>query len=214
MTSTSSAISRPARAGHHGARGGWRAAARLAGSTVTVLASVAAALAIVIAAATHFSRGGQYTAFGHPVMTVLSGSMAPAIRTGDLVVDDPVTARQAGSLQVGQIISVLEAPGSHTVITHRIVAVKVAGGAVGYVTKGDANNAPDATLRRAPEVIGVFRFAIPRGGYALSALHRPLVLGLLLAAPVLWLLAGPLFQLARRMDEPAASGADRQARTP
>jgi signal peptidase len=206
MTSIPSAVAAPG--------AGLRVAARAAGSVLAVLVAMTGALAIVIAIATHFSRGGQYTAFGHPVLTVLSGSMAPAIRTGDLIVDDPVSAAQAASLRPGQIISVLEAPGSHTLITHRIVAVRVAGGSVSYVTKGDANNAPDATLRRAPEVIGVFRFAIPRGGYALSALHRPLVLGLLLAAPVLWLLAGPLFQLARRMDEPAGSGADRQARTP
>lgn len=73
---------------------------------------------------------------------------------------------------------------------------------MGYVTKGDANNAPDSPLRPALDVIGVFWFAIPRGGYILGAVHRPLVLGLLLTSPVLWFLAGPLWQLARRIDEP------------
>jgi signal peptidase len=198
---------------------GWHLAARAASSVAAVLISMTAALAMVIAIASHFSPDGQYRAFGHPVMAVLSGSMTPVIRTGDLIVDGPVTAAQAGHLHVGQIISVLEAPGSHTIITHRIVAVKVVDGAVGYVTKGDANNAPDTTLRRASDVIGVFRFAIPRGGYALSALHRPLVLGLLFASPVLWFLAGPLFRLARRMDEPdarepAESAASAEADTP
>jgi signal peptidase I len=156
----------------------------------------------VVAVATHFSRNGEYTAFGHPVLTVISGSMTPVIRTGDLIVDNPVTPEQASSLQPGQIISVREAPGSQKIITHRIVAVKVGHGTVSYVTKGDANNAPDSTLRPAPDVVGVFRFAVPRGGYVLAALHRPLVLGLLLASPLLLLLAGPLFQLARRMDAP------------
>lgn len=180
---------------------GWRVVARVVSSITTVLVAMAAALAIVIAIATHFSRNGQYTAFGHPVMTVLSGSMTPVIRTGDLIVDNPVMAAQARSLHAGQIISVREAPGSQVIITHRIVAVRVANGAVSYVTKGDANNAPDTPLRPASDVIGVFRFVIPHGGYVLAALHRPLVLGLLLASPVLWFLAGPLFRLARRMDE-------------
>jgi signal peptidase len=198
---------------------GWRVLARVVSSAMTVVVSMVAALAIVLAIATHFSRSGQYMAFGHPVMTVLSGSMTPVIRTGDLIVDNPVTAAQARNLHAGQIISVREAPGSQAIITHRIVAVKVVDGAVGYVTKGDANNAPDTTLRRASDVIGVFRFAIPRGGYALSALHRPLVLGLLFASPVLWFLAGPLFRLARRMDEPdarepAESAASAEADTP
>lgn len=183
---------------HHGLR----AAGRAASAVGVVLLSVAAALATVIAVATHISRDGGYTAFGHPVMTVLSGSMAPVIRTGDLIVDNPVTPAQASTLQPGQIVSVREAPGSQSIITHRIVGVKVAHGIVSYVTKGDANNAPDATPRPASDVVGVFRFAVPRGGYVLTALHRPLVLGLLLASPLLLLLAGQLFQVARRTDGP------------
>jgi signal peptidase len=183
-------------------RNGWRVVTRSVSSIMTVLVSVAAALTIIIAIATHFSRDGEYTAFGHPVMTVLSGSMTPVIRTGDLIADNPVTPAQARNLHVGQIISVREAPGSRSIITHRIAAVKIANGAVSYITKGDENDAPDIPLRPASDVIGVFRFAIPRGGYVLSALHRPLALGLLLASPVLWFAAGPLFQLARRMDEP------------
>jgi signal peptidase len=194
MTSIPSAVAAPG--------AGLRVAARAAGSVLAVLVAMTGALAIVIAIATHFSRDGQYTAFGHPVLTVLSGSMAPAIRTGDLIVDDPVSAAQAASLRPGQIISVLEAPGSHTLITHRIVAVRVAGGSVSYVTKGDANNAPDTTMRAPSDVLGVFRFAIPAGGYVLAALHRPLVLGLLLASPVLWFLAAPLYRLAKRIDQP------------
>jgi signal peptidase I len=183
--------------------GDWRAAGRAASAVGIVLVSVAAALATVIAVATHFSRDGTYTAFGHPVMTVLSGSMTPVIRTGDLIIDNPVTPEQASSLQPGQIISVREAPGSRSIITHRIVGVKLAHGIVSYVTKGDANNAPDKALRPASDVVGVFRFAVPRGGYFLAALHRPLVLGLLLASPLLLLLlAGRLFRFTRRADTP------------
>jgi signal peptidase len=141
-------------------------------------------------------------------MTVLSGSMTPVIRTGDLIVDNPVTAAQARQLHAGQIISVRETPYSHSVITHRIIAVQVHAGVVNYVTKGDANNAPDTVLRPSSDVIGVFRLAVPRGGYILAALHRPLVLGLLLASPVLWFLAAPLYRLARRMDEDPAESAD------
>ncbi len=144
--------------------------------------------------------------FGHPVMTVLSGSMTPVIRTGDLIVEDPVTPAEAEHLHVGQVISVRFAPRSQSVITHRIVAVQVRHGVVSYITKGDANNAADFTPRPASDVIGVFRFAIPRGGYVLADLHRPIVLGLLLTAPLLWLLAGPLIRFGRRPDEPESGG--------
>jgi len=173
-------------------------------STVAVAGlCVVAALAVVVAIATRLSPRGQDTAFGHPAMTVMSGSMAPVIGTGDLIVDNPVSATQASHLRVGQIISFRAAPGSQRVFTHRIVAVRVSRGRVSYVTKGDANNAADFSARPASDVLGVFSFAIPRGGYVLAALHRPIVLGLLLASFVLWMLARPLigFGIRRRQPE-------------
>ena len=102
---------------------------------------------------------------------------------------------------VGQVISFRAAPGSKQVITHRIVAVRDSGGAVSYITKGDANNAADAVARPASDVVGVFHLAIPRGGFVLFALHQPRVLGLLLVSVVLWFLIGPLFRLAGSADE-------------
>lgn len=182
--------------------GAWRWFRRAVSTVAAVTVAIVAALVIVVAIASRMSPQGEYVVFGHPVMTVLSGSMTPVIRTGDLIVDDPVTTEQAAHLQIGQIISFHTAPGSRMIITHRIVAVQVQHGVVSYVTKGDANNSSDVTPRQAADVVGVYRFTVPRGGYVLAALHRPLVLGLLVASPLLWLLAGPLFRLARRPDEP------------
>jgi signal peptidase len=182
----------------------WKFYVNVLSMIMTILVVTVACVSVVVAIATHFSPKGEYTVFGHPVMIVLSGSMAPVIRTGDLVVDDSVSATQAAHLHVGQIISVRDFPGSPTIITHRIVGIETKGGTVAYVTKGDVNNAPDAVPRPASDVIGVFRGAIPRGGYLLNALHQPLVLGLLLASPVLWFIAGPLYRLASEMDEPAS----------
>ena len=166
-------------------------------AVAAVAVSAVAALMIILAVASHQSPAGQFTMFGHPVMTVLSGSMSPVIRTGDMIVDDPVTAAQAGHLQVGQIVTFREAAGSTTMITHRIVAVRDQDGLVSYVTKGDANNAADSPARPASDVVGVFSHDIPRGGYLLADLHRPMVLGLLAAAIALFFAAGPLLRYAR-----------------
>lgn len=187
-----------------GAHDRWRRA--LSGLSTVAVAGlcVVAVLAVVAAIATRLSPRGQDTAFGHPVMTVMSGSMAPVIGTGDLIVDNPVSATQASHLRVGQIISFRAAPGSRRVFTHRIVAVRVSRGQVSYVTKGDANNAADVSARPASDVIGVFSFAIPRGGYVLTAWHRPLVLGLLLASFALWMLARPLISLGTKAPEAGA----------
>lgn len=191
----------------------WRLCVRGVANITTVLFAVIASLAIVMAIATHLSPKGQYVIFGHPLMTVLSGSMMPVIRTGDLIIDDPVTAAQTRHLHTGQIISFRAAPGSQVIITHRIVGMRIANGLVKYVTKGDANNSPDGVLRPAADVVGVFHLSVRRGGYVLSALHRPLVLALLLASPILWFLAGPLYRLARDMDKRESDEVTRTAAT-
>lgn len=171
------------------------------GTLVAVVAVMVAAAVVVIAVATRLSTKEQYTAFGHPVLVVLSGSMSPTIRTGDLIVDNPVSAAGATHLHVGQIATFLEAPGSQTSITHRIVKVLHQDGKVFYVTKGDANNAADAPPRPSSLVVGTYAWKIPRGGYFLFNLHKPIVLGLLLIAPILWFVAEPLRRWARE-DEP------------
>jgi len=176
---------------------------RTLSTVVSVLVALFGGVAIVVAAASHFTSQGEATVFGHPAMVVLSGSMSPVINTGDLIVDDPVTRAQAEHMHVGQIISFFAEPGSQMVITHRIVKVTSVDGQVAYMTKGDANNAPDASPRLASQVIGTYGFKIPRGGYMFNALHRPLVLGLLLASPVLWFVSSLLFQWARETDERA-----------
>jgi len=181
-------------------RAGWRRLLRVLSAACTAGVSSLAALTLVIAVATHLSHRDQVTAFGHPLLTVLSGSMSPVIRTGDLIVDDQVPAATARHLWPGQIISFQAAPGSTVIITHRIVARLVVRGRVEYRTKGDANNAPDTALRPAADVVGLFVASVPRGGYILSALHRPLVPILLLASALLFFLAGPLFRLARDLD--------------
>jgi len=171
---------------------------RALSAIVMVLVSAVAVLAIVVAVASHFSPAGQYKVFGHPVMTIISGSMNPTIPVGDIVVDAPVTAAQASHLHVGQIISFRAAPGSAEIVTHRIVAVRVQNGAVSYITKGDANNSADSTPRPASDVIGLYHFSIPRGGYVLVAMHTPRVLIMLLASALLWIVAGISFWIAAR----------------
>jgi len=186
-------------------RGAGRRSLRVVSTVVTVLVSVLAALAIVIAVAGRMSGNGQAMVFGHPVLSMISGSMTGTISTGDLFVDDQLTAAQAQDLHAGQVITFREQPGSTTLITHRIVAVRTIGGTVAYITKGDANNAADATPRPASDVVGLFRFAIPRGAYVLAALRQPKVIAMLLGSVVLFFLAGSLFS--------AAHGAKNQDRT-
>lgn len=171
---------------------------------VTIVVAVVGTLTLVVAIAAHFAANNEYVVFGHPVMTVLSGSMSPTIRTGDLIIDDQLNADQAAHLHAGQIITFRR---DTRTLTHRIVAVGAAAdGSTQYTTKGDANNVADSTPVPASSVLGVFHSKISRGGYILDALHRPLVLWLLLASPILWFISEPLRHWARELDEAEHQG--------
>jgi signal peptidase len=207
MATNSDAVLAPTRMGP--SRTAWstaRRAGNVVGTAISVLVVMIGCVGIVIAAATHFAPEGEYTVFGHPTMIVLSGSMAPAINTGDLVIDNSLGAADAGGLQAGQIIS-FRPSATAKVITHRIAQVTSVGGAVAYVTKGDANNAADTTPVAPSQIVGVYNTKVSSGGYILNALHQPLTLAFLLAAPALWFLSGLFFQWAKQVDADDKGGA-------
>lgn len=186
----------------HDRRSVWSVVSSIGSTLLTIVVSVVATLAVVVAVASHLSPNTEYGVLGHPVLSMLSGSMSPTIHTGDLIIDDAVSADQAARLHVGQIITFHRAAGDARTETHRIVDVHNAeDGSVLYTTKGDANNAPDAEPLPSSRVIGVFHSKISRGGYILNALHRPTVLWLLLASPTLWFISDRLRRMAVASEE-------------
>lgn len=91
---------------------------------------------------------------------ILTGSMEPGIKPGDLVLIDK-TAR--GSLREGDIIQFKR--GNYTVV-HRIEKItREEDNQTAYITKGDANNAPDTEAVLEDDVIGRYLFHIPKIGY-------------------------------------------------
>ncbi|KAA1399232.1 signal peptidase I [Aeromicrobium ginsengisoli] len=106
-------------------------------------------------------------AFGITPLVFRSGSMSPAIHTGDLAVARTVDAR---SLDVGDIVSVINADGHR--VTHRLRDMSAEGDARQLTLQGDANQAPDAevyTVTRAERVL----FDVPKAGYVVSAASGP-----------------------------------------
>jgi len=156
-------------------------------AVVVILAFVALSLALLVRP----NAQGMDTIFGHPIFSVASGSMTPAIDTGDLIVDNPVSATQAADLHAGQIISFREsASGANSlIITHRIAAIlpSSSGAGVVYRTKGDANNAPDLGTVAPSQIVGVYSARVPFGAYVLSTLHQPLTFVVLIMIPVVYL---------------------------
>ena len=86
-----------------------------------------------------------------------SGSMAPAIETGDLAVTRPV---ELARLAPGDVVSVIDARGVR--ITHRVVEVDAARNLLRL--KGDANQTADP-LPYATDRADLVLFSVPAGGY-------------------------------------------------
>jgi signal peptidase len=103
------------------------------------------------------------------VLIVQSGSMEPVIHTGSVVIVKP-----AADYKIGDIITFGPNTKTKAPTTHRIADIKVQDGIPIYITKGDANNAPDVKEIRKSEIIGKVLFSVPYAGYAVNAAKQPL----------------------------------------
>ncbi|GAI45652.1 unnamed protein product, partial [marine sediment metagenome] len=112
------------------------------------------------------------------VMTVLSGSMEPAIKMGSVVVVKP-----SDEYKIGDVISFGEITRTKAPATHRIYDIKITEGQPVYITKGDANNAPDQREIPKREVIGKVLFDVPYFGYAVDFAKKPLGFALIIIVP-------------------------------
>lgn len=102
-------------------------------------------------------------AMGAVPLTVLTGSMVPALQPGDLAVVSPIA--DPSSIRVGEIISFRPESGSDLLVTHRVLAVSVLGdGKVQLVTKGDASPSADEPIK-GEQAVGRMEYKVPFAGY-------------------------------------------------
>lgn len=131
---------------------------------------VLVALLLIISA---FPITGNYK-----FMIVQSGSMTPAIKMGSIVIVKP-----AENYKIGDIITFVQYSRTKAPTTHRIYEIKVTEGEARYITKGDANNAPDQKEITKREIIGKVLFSVPYLGYAVDFAKKPLGLALIIIVP-------------------------------
>jgi signal peptidase len=113
-------------------------------------------------------------------MTVLSGSMEPTIKTGSVVITKPVSDYKIGDIITFGPYSKTQAP-----VTHRISDIRVQGGEPVYITKGDANDAPDTREIAKKDIVGKVLFSVPFVGYAVDFARKPVGFILIIAVPAL-----------------------------
>ncbi len=135
---------------------------------------------------------------------VVSGSMAPAIPVGAVVVLHPAAA---ADLAVGDIITFArpERPGEF--VTHRIAAIEGGAADRAFVTKGDANPLPDTWRVRGAGQGWRVALIIPRLGVVMSLLRGPWGRLALLGVPGLGLAFHFLADIWRPARRPAGGHA-------
>ena len=167
--------------------------------TVKVLVN-AVLLSTILMAALVFSISSLPALLGFKTMVVTSGSMGPAIRTGDSVIIRPTPPESLavgfkdGFIRVGDVIT-FKPFGAGGMVTHKVIAIKEMQGDTFFQTQGDANNAPDADLVAGGAVYGKAAMTLPRFGYVLHFIATPLGSILLLILPVLILMAREIQEL-------------------
>ncbi|MCZ9635234.1 signal peptidase I [Rhodococcus sp. BH5] len=102
---------------------------------------------------------------GGAALRVVSGSMEPTIRAGDIIVVRGIGPDDSDMLSLGSVVTFQPYPNDATLVTHRIVQVNISeDGRINYITKGDANRIEDAAIS-IKQVRGKYLYRVPFMGY-------------------------------------------------
>jgi len=96
---------------------------------------------------------------------VLTGSMAPAINTGDVILTTPITRKEP---KIGDVVAYQAKRfngQSVAVFSHRIIGGDINSG---FIVKGDSNKSPDTQKPKRGDILGVVIFVIPFIGNLLT----------------------------------------------
>ena len=99
---------------------------------------------------------------GYFPLIVLTDSMYPEIKSGDLIFCQEVEPENVAE---GDVISFVDPAGDGTaIVTHRVMEVVSEDGALMFRTKGDNNNTEDKLLVGAQDIVGTYKGRLPAAG--------------------------------------------------
>lgn len=158
---------------------------QIAGGVVWGAAAVAVALALAIALP---------LAFGARPYTILTGSMEPAISAGDVVIDERISPLSA---RVGDVVTFRDPEDQSRQITHRVEKIRRESSHLWFITRGDANNAPERWRIAAGGQLGRVVYVVPWVGHVAVLAKTRLGFMLLVMVPAVLLAIDELFRTWR-----------------
>lgn len=172
-------------------------------------------LAVLVVIAPALTRSTPYT--------ILTSSMEPGLPPGTLIIVKPIDPQQ---IRIGTVITYQLESGESAVVTHRVIEVvgpNLPDAETTFITKGDANSAPDAKPVMPVQIRGEVWYSVPYIGWVnnvvngdLRAVVIPIVAGLLFLYAGWMIVANRLEarRRRRREEERVARGADRHVPLP
>lgn len=140
---------------------------------------------------------------GYSPLIVLTDSMYPSIKSGDLII---VKSAEASEVKEGDVISFFDPDSKDSsVVTHRVVSVLADGS---FKTKGDANNTEDDTAIPPENLVGIYRWRIGGAGNVAMFLQTTTGLIVCVGVPLILLIA---YELIRRRRYERSSRQDTEA---
>lgn len=160
------------------------------GTVAAVLFVVTPLLAFFVGAWSH----------GWTMASVRTGSMAPGIAAGSLVVVEPVDPAE---VEVGSVVGFRDQRRGGEVTTHRVVEVLQQPSGLFFRTQGDANPHPDAGSVAARDIVGRVRWRVAGLGSIVGGLSSGPVQVALVVVPLVGLAVSEV--LGRRRARTAAT---------
>lgn len=142
--------------------------------------------------------------FGWHVDIVYGGSMEPAMKTGSLVVIQPV---EPEGIKMGDIITYRADRDSRMATSHRVIEIVPSEDSLTFHTKGDANEDADLRPVVADELVGKVAFHVPYVGYSADFARTRLGMILLICLPAAAIVGLELRNIRRTLSGKKGAGA-------
>ncbi len=150
---------------------------KLVGNILLWVFIILAVFMTIIAFASTKNDSGIAVIFGKMPITILTESMEPTLKKGDLIISHQLADQDKFLLNENDIITYkvdLDGDGINELNTHRIVGVRTDRGFTYYTTKGDNNIIEDTSEVRFDAVVGVYNGTrVANVGAVLNYLQTP-----------------------------------------
>ncbi len=172
---------------------------RWAGNTIVIFLLAIMVVPVFFSVSSKLSPDGMPKVADYKLMVVLSGSMSPVFKAGDVIVVSG--AKKSDQYQKGDIITFKDPEDSRRIVTHRVTEVIRDGNGVSYRTKGDANNVADLKPVPAENVIGQQKWRIPYFGRLVEFAKTKKGLVWLILVPGILIIVSELRSIAKAITD-------------